>query len=814
MLRYFAALGVIAALIGIAQPSHAQQTTVVQSCGTLANKNQVGSTGVIAIDINGNLCNSSVGSSTITYDIRNFGAKCDGSTDDSTAINATIAAAKLTKTLYYGTVIEIPEGQGCVIKSTLNFTGIVSTTNVNVTVRGNGTALICQTTGAPCVDALGSTFIVWDHVTIYGDAANKPTFGIQIGRINTTALDSGGNAMVFKDLNVTGTFSVASCYNFSGEGVVWYNANCENGDTGATAHAMIQDGINHFGVTSAFVTEAAPADTPQSFNSNQFIGGQIRLLGNTNAGATPIWYAGGRKHVYKNLFCYNSAGAYCTELYTVSGIGQSGGVNETLEWGLHAEGSAAFTDMFFITGTNTTPVFKDFSFTEGYLFAKTNIFKLDSGITATFQNLDLRVSGGPASPTATVFDVPASYTVSGKVYLYNASMWIIPTSFSGTVDLAGTVSSYLSTTQNVIANAAGLPVSPLNINGDMIIDQPHEGASVLSSASGLRLLDGWRTAQTQNNKITFQRSAVAPGAYTNSLLISVTTPLTPAITDRMELRSIITALDMQSLRYGTASAVSSTLSFWVMGNASFTYPLTLSVALENNNAGGSYRSFVHAFTLAAASTWYRVSITVPGDTNAGTWFGSTFGAVGMNLMFELFCGSNFQTAALDAWATGQFYCSTTSTQVSSVTGATLNITGVHLRAGAYDNPYQPEPYRIAFMRAQSRYFKTFSPGTAPATNAGANTGEFQFPATVAGAGTQISPRLVFPNQMDVGNGTVTYFNPSAANAVCRDETAAGDGGAVTTANQNANGINITCAGNAGTAAGNLMGVHVTVDSNL
>lgn len=115
--------------------------------------------------------------------------------------------------------------------------------------------------------------------------------------------------------------------------------------------------------------------------------------------------------------------------------------------------------------------------------------------------------------------------------------------------------------------------------------------------------------------------------------------------------------------------------------------------------------------------------------------------------------------------------------------------------------------------AQRHFAKTFAYGTAPAQNAGANTGELQGIAGKAGVAAELL-HWRYPRQMRVTPTTVTLFNPSVTNAQVRDETAAADTSASTNANTTADGLSITATGNAGTAVGNTLGVHITVDAGI
>jgi Ubiquitin-activating enzyme E1 FCCH domain len=112
-----------------------------------------------------------------------------------------------------------------------------------------------------------------------------------------------------------------------------------------------------------------------------------------------------------------------------------------------------------------------------------------------------------------------------------------------------------------------------------------------------------------------------------------------------------------------------------------------------------------------------------------------------------------------------------------------------------------------------RYRKSFAALTAPAQNAGLNSGEYSFPAITAGATAQRPARVEFGRPM-IAAPTMTGYNPAAANAQARDLTAAADCSATAFANITPKGFNITCTGAAGTAAGNGIGIHFVADARL
>jgi len=115
--------------------------------------------------------------------------------------------------------------------------------------------------------------------------------------------------------------------------------------------------------------------------------------------------------------------------------------------------------------------------------------------------------------------------------------------------------------------------------------------------------------------------------------------------------------------------------------------------------------------------------------------------------------------------------------------------------------------------AQRRYQKSFNLGTTPTTNAGAATGEETFIATIAGAVTNRSHRIKFHPPMR-GVPAMTLFNPEAASAQVRDQTAAANCTSAATANITETGFHITTTAAAGTTVGGVLAVHWTADAEI
>ena len=91
---------------------------------------------------------------------------------------------------------------------------------------------------------------------------------------------------------------------------------------------------------------------------------------------------------------------------------------------------------------------------------------------------------------------------------------------------------------------------------------------------------------------------------------------------------------------------------------------------------------------------------MPGDTG-GTW-NSTNGT-GIQLQFDLGCGSNRTTSTVNAWQAGDLQKASGSVSLVSTNGATLYITGVQLEVGSVATPFERRPYGTEFMLCQRYY---------------------------------------------------------------------------------------------------------------
>ena len=236
------------------------------------------------------------------------------------------------------------------------------------------------------------------------------------------------------------------------------------------------------------------------------------------------------------------------------------------------------------------------------------------------------------------------------------------------------------------------------INGGMVIDQRNNGASVtVNSAAGSNFYAVDRffgQGQTADGVFTMQRSSTAPAGFINSLLATVTTADSSlGATQVYQIVQPIEGYNVADLAWGTASAATVTLSFWVRSSLTGTF----GGSLFNATAA---RSYPFSYIINSANTFEQKTITIAGDTT-GTW--GTGNGVGIYVIFSLGTGSTYSGTA-GAWAGTQYNSATGATNLMATNGATFYITGVQLERGSNATSFEFIDYGRSLIQCQ-RYFE-------------------------------------------------------------------------------------------------------------
>ena len=216
----------------------------------------------------------------------------------------------------------------------------------------------------------------------------------------------------------------------------------------------------------------------------------------------------------------------------------------------------------------------------------------------------------------------------------------------------------------------------LIINGAMQVAQRGTSETGLGDGSvGYKTLDRYRIqkAGAPTARYTMTQDSNAPDGFGSSLKLEVTTADTSvASSDLQYIDQFIEAQNLQQLAYGTSSAKTITLSFYVKCSTAQTFALDL---INEDNS----RYFNTTYTVSSADTWERKIITFPADTVSG--FNNDNGR-GLRVRWTLVAGSDFTDGSVStAWSGTQHTATNHENTWVGATGRTWQITGVQLEVG-------------------------------------------------------------------------------------------------------------------------------------
>jgi len=264
------------------------------------------------------------------------------------------------------------------------------------------------------------------------------------------------------------------------------------------------------------------------------------------------------------------------------------------------------------------------------------------------------------------------------------------TDASGNVSFGGTAAMSSSFLRNRI------------INGDLRIDQRNAGASVTNTATTLYTLDRWAANAAQASKFTIQQNAgsvTPPSGFVNYLGVTSSSAYSVLSTDSFDVRQIIEGLNISYFNWGTASAATETMSFWVRSSLTGTFGGSL--------ANGAFnRSYPFTYTISVANTWEQKTVTIAGDTS-GTWL--TTNGRGLYVFFGLGAGSTLSGTA-GAWTGSGLVTATGAVSVVGTNGATWYVTGVQLEAGTVATPFERQIFSNQLAQCQRYYYRVTNVG--------------------------------------------------------------------------------------------------------
>ena len=261
--------------------------------------------------------------------------------------------------------------------------------------------------------------------------------------------------------------------------------------------------------------------------------------------------------------------------------------------------------------------------------------------------------------------------------------------------------SKIQTTE--MLDAPNLGRRNLIINGAMQVAQ--RGTSVTGqTAAGYASVDRYNMNLVSLGTWTISQSTTAPTGFTTSTKLDCTTAdATAASSSYFLFEQRIEAQNLQHLAYGTSSAKSMTLSFWVRSNKTGTYY----TEVQHGDAGSNYFNN-HSYTISSANTWEKKIIPVTGQTAAIINNDNGIG------MFVRWCIGH-DSDATSGTTTNNTWHQTTANRFAgqvNLADSTSNewyITGIQLEVGDTATDFEHRPFNDVWEECQ-RYCTVYNVG--------------------------------------------------------------------------------------------------------
>jgi len=241
------------------------------------------------------------------------------------------------------------------------------------------------------------------------------------------------------------------------------------------------------------------------------------------------------------------------------------------------------------------------------------------------------------------------------------------------------------------ANIAGnVNFRNIIINGDMSVAQRSTSETGITG-SGFHTIDRYGTSINTAGTWTQSQSTDVPTGQGFSYSFKWDCTIADAslgASDSVNFQHKIEGQNLQYLNYGTSSAKSLTLSFWVKSNKTGTYTVEF-----QNHSPSTDRINCQNYTIDTADTWEKKTITIDGDTVSGKNF-TNDNSLGLWCLWWLAAGSNFSSGTLqDTW--GDEVTANRAVGNVNLADSTDNewyITGVQLEAGTTASDFEFLPF--------------------------------------------------------------------------------------------------------------------------
>jgi len=298
-----------------------------------------------------------------------------------------------------------------------------------------------------------------------------------------------------------------------------------------------------------------------------------------------------------------------------------------------------------------------------------------------------------------------------------------------------------------------IPHRNIIINGDMSIAQRGTSATGLGNGdTGYHTIDRYRFAEAGSPTFEFTQSQdtdVPSGqGFATSLKMDCTTAQgSLSASDVFFIEQRTEAQNLQYLKFGTSSATSLTLSFWVKSNKTGTYICLLYNIDPTRHISQSY-------TINSANTWEKKTLTFTGDT---TGVINNDNGLGFITRWYLGAGTDYSSGTLQTSWGSENLTDQAVGQVNLADNTANNfwITGVQLEAGTTASDFEFLPHDVNLQRCQRYYWHFWSKDEAAANGAIMGTGIYTSGTTLYIVGQYVTQMRATPS-LDQTSGTDYY----------------------------------------------------------
>jgi hypothetical protein len=306
------------------------------------------------------------------------------------------------------------------------------------------------------------------------------------------------------------------------------------------------------------------------------------------------------------------------------------------------------------------------------------------------------------------------------------------------------------------------------LNANMAIAQRGGAAQTVVPLSRIFSVDRTFGSLTGAGVYTVEQVVDAPAAANAgqySMKAVVTTADTSiAASDQYFIGQTIEGLNFASFQFGTASAQTVTISFWVKSSITGTF----GVDIRN---GAANRSYVSTYTISAANTWEKKTVTIAGDTS-GTW--PQDNTLSARIEWSLGAGTDFQTATPNTWTASNDQTTASQTNWMATVANTFQITAIQIEAGSVATAFQTATGTIqGELAACKRYLPSVLVGSgnsltgyATSTTNSYVCAQFDVQARVAPTGLTVSGSsyTLFAGGGGSGTPTAIAFDSAGVNS--------------------------------------------------